>query len=112
MRIFYRTYYKPKYCPGEIELDPAHGHSPIFVSSNCYLVLFLLVSFSNFHAFSFQKADIVKGGIVGMFRDPRFRHYSGWRVHGVKGTPTHPSNVTEYIKMYRGCQVSLYLRFS
>ncbi len=56
-----------------------------------------------------QEEAIRKGGVVAMLRDPRMRHYSGWRIHGVMGTPLHPSNLTEYVQMYRGCQVCRFL---
>eukprot|EP00056_Hartaetosiga_gracilis_P001254 m.43597 g.43597 ORF g.43597 m.43597 type:complete len:321 (+) comp10563_c0_seq3:75-1037(+) len=42
--------------------------------------------------------------VVMMARDPRRRHYSGWNVHGDKGTETHPAELEEYIKQYSGCQ--------
>eukprot|EP00056_Hartaetosiga_gracilis_P006521 m.97287 g.97287 ORF g.97287 m.97287 type:complete len:338 (-) comp12492_c0_seq2:457-1470(-) len=54
--------------------------------------------------------DPVKGkphGIVMMVRDPRRRHYSAWKFHHEMGTPAHPSDLMEYIKLYKGCQMRL-----
>ncbi|EGD79716.1 hypothetical protein PTSG_13088 [Salpingoeca rosetta] len=85
MRYFFQRYYKPKYCSGRVHLEHVYGHAPL------------------------NEEAIRKGGVVAMLRDPRMRHYSGWRIHGVMGTPLHPSNLTEYVQMYRGCQMKMIL---
>eukprot|EP00055_Hartaetosiga_balthica_P017199 m.113624 g.113624 ORF g.113624 m.113624 type:complete len:148 (+) comp9267_c0_seq16:583-1026(+) len=45
--------------------------------------------------------------IVTMVRDPRRRHYSGWKFHHEMGTPSHPSDLLAYIDLYKGCQMRL-----
>eukprot|EP00055_Hartaetosiga_balthica_P001882 m.138846 g.138846 ORF g.138846 m.138846 type:complete len:297 (-) comp17274_c0_seq1:139-1029(-) len=77
-------FYKPPFCTGVFQFHFA-GHAPL------------------------RYSEREKGGVVTMLRDPRRRHYSGWQVHGRKGTPTHPEDLHDYVLMYKGCQMKMLL---
>ncbi|EGD77314.1 hypothetical protein PTSG_08409 [Salpingoeca rosetta] len=85
MRFFLERYKTKEYCPGDVHLRKMWGHKTL------------------------KETEIKQGGIVGMFRDPRIRDYSEYRVHGHIGTSRHPRNISTYVSMYRGCQTKMLL---
>eukprot|EP00043_Microstomoeca_roanoka_P011596 m.109312 g.109312 ORF g.109312 m.109312 type:complete len:364 (-) comp15242_c0_seq4:3417-4508(-) len=85
MRYFLDTYKTKEYCPGDVVLRKMWGHKTL------------------------EPSEIQKGGIVGMFRDPRIRDYSEYLVHGHIGSNRHPRDLGQYVEMYRGCQTKFLL---
>ncbi|EGD79370.1 hypothetical protein PTSG_09780 [Salpingoeca rosetta] len=88
MQYFAETYMNSSTCDGVVNLRESHGHTPL------------------------REREIAAGGIVGMFRDPRHRDYSGWLVHGRRGeSPLHPEQLSDYVHLHRACQMRMLLGF-
>eukprot|EP00043_Microstomoeca_roanoka_P020477 m.250022 g.250022 ORF g.250022 m.250022 type:complete len:319 (-) comp17172_c0_seq4:48-1004(-) len=85
MVAFVKKYMNHTTCDGFVTLRSPAGHHPL------------------------TREEQMQGNLVALFRDPRHRDFSGWRVHGTRGTEFHPYDLHDYVEMHRACQIRMML---